>query len=72
MSVARQCRQVVQAKDKTIELKDLAITQCEKTTGDLTHEVEAEKRKADAWYRSPILWSVVGAVAGGYLVSKFK
>lgn len=68
--VIKSADKALSDKQKQVDIRDLRIANYDTLTTNLNNENTTLKSQVDAWYRSPYLWILVGAVVGGYLKSK--
>jgi hypothetical protein len=64
-----ESKAVIEAKDRTIELKDLAITKSQAQTAELYWQVEEANDKLSSPFRNPFVMTMVGVVIGAIVTS---
>lgn len=70
--VLDQCDKTIAAKDKALELSDLAIKDCVKANGELQTQVNNTNDQLSAWYRNPFIMFGIGVLAGGVTYGLLK
>lgn len=72
--VIKKCDETIAEKNKTIELKDLAIRNCIEHGISVQYQLNEAKDELDAWYRKPLfvipLSLLAGALAHELLLKK--
>lgn len=66
--VIQACDKALEAKEKQLQLSDLALKQALDDRGKLQKDLESTRADKDAWYRNPGLWIAVGILVGGAVV----
>lgn len=64
----RDLQETVKMVNVLSETRDNALEEAWKLEQDLN----IAKAKITPWYRKPILWAIIGAIGGGYLVNQIK
>lgn len=71
--VVKACDRALADQDRIIDLKTRAITAQDNIIKvQDTHITELEKNSGSSIFKSPLLYVLVGAVVGGYLVGRAK
>lgn len=61
--VIETCDKALDAKNKALQLSDLAIKECQKHVGDLTVEVNELRDSNTSILKNPIVWFLLGSAA---------
>lgn len=63
--VIAQCDKTIEAKNKAIELSNLALKSCSEQSGLAQTELNNSNEKLNAWYRNPFIVGFMGVLVGG-------
>lgn len=70
--VITACDKALEAKNRQLELSDLALKNAVKLNGEAYQKLEEKQKELDRWYRQPLLMFLLGAAAGGVTYTILK
>ena len=68
--VIKKCDETIAEKNKTIELKDLAVRNCLEHGISVQYQLNETKAELAAWYHNPVILIPLG-ILGGIAASKY-
>ena len=68
--VIKKCDETIAEKNKALELKDLAITNCMRHGFEVQYSLNETRDELKAWYHNPFILVPLGII-GGVFASKY-